>query len=250
MGDIGKKNHSINLEESRTGYKHDFPEDLPPRNEPPLAQGRWRNRRFWIPSVSSFSIVHTPDGQARIRHIVMITILFLRAAMSGLSIFAAIIHNNVGAIVAYSLLALLSVWFTATCLGIIGDAAGDRDVKSVIIVSFENRYQPWHLTHPRSETMAFRRLPRFLPDHTRTTDSAFFLRIGWSGSRTDRRGHVVPDPRGSLDCWLATRVPSAFVPEKLGGLKSSLERIDVDLQNPVRAWLVVSRLFEVCTASQ
>ena len=87
------------------------------------------------------------------RHIAMITILLLRAAMSGLSILSAIIKKNVAGIIVlsilsaiikknvagiivYSLLALLSVWFTATCLAIIGDAAGDRRVTGMIIVSF------------------------------------------------------------------------------------------------------------------
>jgi hypothetical protein len=71
----------------------------------------------------------------RMRHIAMITILLLRAAMSGLSILSATIKKNVAGIIVYSLLALLSVWFTATCLAIIGDAAGDRRVTGMIIVS-------------------------------------------------------------------------------------------------------------------
>jgi hypothetical protein len=62
----------------------------------------------------------------RMRHIAMITILLLRTAMSALSILSAIIKKNVTGIIVYSLLALLSVWLTATCLAIIGDAAGDR----------------------------------------------------------------------------------------------------------------------------
>ena len=124
-------------EESATGYTHHFPEDLPARPGPPEAAPGWRGRlrsRFWTFSLSSYDIIHTHDGQMRMRHIAMITILLLRAAMSGLSILSAIIKKNVAGIIIYSLLALLSVWFTATCLAIIGDAAGDRRVTGMIIV--------------------------------------------------------------------------------------------------------------------
>lgn len=125
-------------EESATGYTHHFPEDLPPRDVPPPAAGGWGGRlrsRFWTFNLSSYSLVHTPDGQARLRRIVMITILLLRMAMSALSILSAIIKKNVAGIIIYSLLAVLSFWFTATCLAIIGDAAGDRRVTGMIIVS-------------------------------------------------------------------------------------------------------------------
>ncbi|KAM0705244.1 hypothetical protein Q7P35_008033 [Cladosporium inversicolor] len=118
-------------EDSATGYTHHFPEDLLSRPGRPAATSGWRRHlrsRFWTFSLSSYDIIHTHDGQKRIRHIIMITILLLRAAMSGLSILSAIIKKNVAGIIVYSLLALLSVWFTATCLAIIGDAAGDRRV--------------------------------------------------------------------------------------------------------------------------
>lgn len=126
-------------ENSTTGYTHHFPEDLPSRPGPPEAGAGWRRRlrsRFWTFSLSSYDIIHTHDGQMRIRHIAMITILLLRAAMSGLSILSAVMKKNVAAIIVYSLLALLSVWFTATCLAVIGDAAGDRRVTGVIIVGW------------------------------------------------------------------------------------------------------------------
>ena len=127
-------------EDSATGYTRHFPEYLPARPRPAEAPSGWRGRlrsRFWTFSLSSYDIVHTHDGQIRIRHITMVAILLLRAAMSGLSILSAIVKKNVAAIIIYILLALLSVWFNATCLAIIGDAAGDRRVTGVIIVS------PW-----------------------------------------------------------------------------------------------------------
>lgn len=123
---------------SAASYTRHFPEYLPARPRPAEAPSGWRGRlrsRFWAFSLSSYDIVHTHDGQMRIRHNIMIAILLLRAAMSGLSILSAIIKKNVAAIIIYSLLALLSVWFTATCLAIIGDAAGDRRVTGVIVVS-------------------------------------------------------------------------------------------------------------------
>lgn len=125
-------------EEPATGYTHHFPEDLPARPGPAETPAGWRGRlrsRFWTFSLSSYDIVHTHDGQMCIRHITVIAILLLRAAMSGLSILSAIVKKNVAAIIIYSLLALLSVWFTATCLAIIGDAAGDSRVTGMIIVS-------------------------------------------------------------------------------------------------------------------
>jgi hypothetical protein len=129
-------------EESATGYTHHFPEDLPARTQPLPTVGGWKGRlrsRFWRFSLSSYDIVHTHDGQVRLRHISMIVILVLRAAMSALSILSAIIKHNVAAIIVYSMLAVLSFWFTATCLAIIGDAAGDIRVTGRIIVSF---YRP------------------------------------------------------------------------------------------------------------
>jgi hypothetical protein len=126
-------------EDSSTGYTHHFPEDLPSRPGPPEAAAGGRRRlrsRFWTFSLSSYDIIHTHDGQMRMRHIAMITILLLRTAMSALSILSAIIKKNVTGIIVYSLLALLSFWLTATCLAIIGDAAGDRRVTGLIIVSW------------------------------------------------------------------------------------------------------------------
>lgn len=69
------------------------------------------------------------------RHIAMIIILLLRTAMSALSILSAVIHGNVAGIVIYSLLAVLGLWFTTTCLAIIGDAAGDPRVTGAVVVS-------------------------------------------------------------------------------------------------------------------
>ena len=100
-------------------------------------------RGFWTFSLSSFSIVHTPDGAARVRHIAMITILVLRSGMSALSILSAVIKGSIAGIVIYSLLAVLSLWFTATCLAIIGDAEGDKRVKRVVVVGRIHFLHPW-----------------------------------------------------------------------------------------------------------
>lgn len=133
---MSKASHDIDMEESATGYTGHFPDDLPPRSAPPPASQSWKDktRRLWTLSLSSYSLIHTPDGAARVRHIVMIAILALRTAMSALSIISAVVKGNIAGIVIYSLLAILSFWFTATCLAIIGDAAGDRRTTSVIIV--------------------------------------------------------------------------------------------------------------------
>jgi hypothetical protein len=127
----------------RSGY---FPEDLPMRSAPPPAEAEpWRQRMrgFWTFSLSSYSIIHTPDGAARVRHIAMATILLLRTAMSALSILSVVIKGNIPGIVIYSLLAVLSFWFTATCLAIIGDAEGDKHVKGVVVVSYIHFFHPW-----------------------------------------------------------------------------------------------------------
>ncbi len=92
-------------------------------------------RRFFIFSPSSYNFIHTPDGQARVRRIVMIVILVLCSAMSALNIMSAVIKGNVVGIVIYSLLAILGFWFTATCLAIIGNAAGYRHYSGQVIVS-------------------------------------------------------------------------------------------------------------------
>ena len=127
------------MKQSATYPGSHFPADLPPRLKPSPAQreghARSRHRKFWTFSLSSFSIIHTSDGQARLRHIVMIAILLLRTAGSVLSILSAVIKKNVAGTIIYSLLAVLSLWFTATCLAIIGDAAGDKRAKTVLIVS-------------------------------------------------------------------------------------------------------------------
>ena len=66
----------------------------------------------------------------------MITIIALRTAMSALSILSVVVKWNVGGIVLYSLLALLTFWFTATCLAIIGDAKGHARFKGTIVVGY------------------------------------------------------------------------------------------------------------------
>ncbi|RDW57300.1 hypothetical protein BP5796_12750 [Coleophoma crateriformis] len=136
MHQVENMNKTQSIEESRPGYSSYFPEDLPPRPDPPLgATAPWTKfkRGFWTFSLSSYSIVHTPDGAARVRHIAMVTILLLRSAMSGLSILSAVIKGNIASIVIYSLLAVLGLWFTATCLAIIGDAEGDKRIKGVVV---------------------------------------------------------------------------------------------------------------------
>jgi hypothetical protein len=124
------------VEQTIYGGGH-FPDELPARSAPPLAASRWKGRlrAFFTFSPSSYNFIHTPDGQARIRRIVMIVILVLRSAMSALSVISAVVNGNVAGIVIYSLLAILSLWFTTTCLAIIGDAAGNRNYTGHVIAS-------------------------------------------------------------------------------------------------------------------
>jgi hypothetical protein len=91
--------HSI--EELRPGHSSYFPEELPTRPTPPPAAAPWRQfmRRFWSFFLSSYSIIHTPNGAARMRHIAMVIILVLRTAMSALSILSVVIKGNIGGIV-------------------------------------------------------------------------------------------------------------------------------------------------------
>ena len=137
------------IEEFRPGHSGYFPEDLPERPTTaataaaPAAPWRQRMRRFFTFSLSSYSIIHTPDGAARIRHIAMVTILLLRTAMSALSILSVVIKGNIAGIVIYSLLAVLTFWFTATCLAIIGDAEGDKRVKGFVVVGYIHFLHPW-----------------------------------------------------------------------------------------------------------
>ena len=129
------------MEQSRTLYQNGgyvFPEDLPERERPPpLAQAPWKQRvrQFYTFSLSSYSLIHTPDGKARVRHLAMLTILALRTGMSALSILSAVIKGSIAGIIIYSLLTVLSFWFTATCLAIIGDAEGDKPLLKFRIVS-------------------------------------------------------------------------------------------------------------------
>jgi len=129
---------TYSIEELRPGRSSYFPQDLPTRPTPPPATAPWRQfmRHFWTFSLSSYSIIHTPDGAARMRHIAMVIILVLRTAMSALSILSVVIKGSIGGIVLYSLLALLTFWFTATCLAIIGDAEGDKRIKGVVVVGY------------------------------------------------------------------------------------------------------------------
>lgn len=93
-------------------------------------------RGFWTFSLLFYSIIHTHDGAACVQHIVMVAILLLRTAMSALRILSVVTKGNIAGIVIYSLLAILSLWFTATCLAIIGDAAGDEQVNTVHVVGY------------------------------------------------------------------------------------------------------------------
>jgi hypothetical protein len=143
MNSMDKTQSMEELRSEESGY---FPKHLPPRpGPPPAAAAPWRQRmrRFWTFSLSSYSIIHTPDGAARMRRIAMVTILLLRSGMSALSIISAVIKGSIGGIVIYSLLAVLNLWFTATCLAIIGDAAGDARVKGVVVVGYIRFLHPW-----------------------------------------------------------------------------------------------------------
>jgi hypothetical protein len=56
----------------------------------------------------------------------MVVIIALRTAMSVLSIVHAAVRGEVAGIIIYSILAVVTLWFTGTCLTIIGNAAEDR----------------------------------------------------------------------------------------------------------------------------
>lgn len=112
-----------------------FPDELPARPAPSPAAARWlKLRKYFTFSLSSYNFVNTPDGQARVRRIIMIVIVAVRSAMSALSILSAVIKGSLAEIVIYSLLTILTLWFTATCLAIIGNAAGDRNWSGQVIV--------------------------------------------------------------------------------------------------------------------
>jgi len=76
----------------------------------------------------------------------MVTIILLRSAMSALSILTAVKDGSIAGIIIYSLLAILGFWFTATCLAVIGDTAGDKQVTGIIVVGL----------HPFSSSAASR----------------------------------------------------------------------------------------------
>jgi hypothetical protein len=139
-----------------------FPDELPAR--PALSPGaaRWTKlRNFFTVSPSSYNFIHTPNGQARVRRIAMVVIIGLGSALSVLNILSAVINGNVAGIVIYSLLAVLSLWFTATCLAIIGDAAGSRNYSGKWTVSCAYLT---NLTLTRApETLAFRSFLGSLP---------------------------------------------------------------------------------------
>lgn len=136
MRQLDKPHHPYSIEETNKGYSNRFPDDLPDRPAPAPAVAPWKQRvrAFFTFSLSSYSIIHTPDGAARVRHIAMFTILLLRSGMSALSILSAVIKGSIAGIIVYSLLAVLGLWFTATCLAIIGDAQGDKHIKSIVVV--------------------------------------------------------------------------------------------------------------------
>lgn len=78
----------------------------------------------------------------------MVTILVLRTAMYALSILSVVIKWNIAGIVIYSLLAILTFWFTATCLAIIGDAEGDKRLKGLVVVGcIHFLLHPWQQPH-------------------------------------------------------------------------------------------------------
>jgi hypothetical protein len=63
--------------------------------------------------------------------------------MPVLSILSSVIKGNIANIVIYSLLAVQGLWFTATCLAIIGDAEGDKQIKRIIVVCYFHFLHPW-----------------------------------------------------------------------------------------------------------
>jgi len=73
----------------------------------------------------------------------MVAILLLRTAMSVLSILSSVIKGNIANIVIYSLLAVLGLWFTATCLAIIGDSEGDKPMWRFIVVCLFFQFILW-----------------------------------------------------------------------------------------------------------
>ena len=115
-----------------------FPQDLPPREQSWKQRNCPHMRTCWHFKPSSYSLAHCPDKRTWMRRIAMIVILLFRTAMSALSIFSAVRSGNIAAIVIYSILAVLSLWFIAWCLAVIGDAVGERKVLGVLIVRVDS----------------------------------------------------------------------------------------------------------------
>lgn len=122
-----------------------FPQDLPPRVQSWKQRNCPSMRACWHVSPSSYNVRNTPDKRTLWRRIAMIFVLFVRTAMSVLTVIGAVRGGNIAAIVIYAILAVLGFWFVAWCLAIIGDAVGERKVLGKLIVSITSP----HLTKLR-----------------------------------------------------------------------------------------------------
>lgn len=84
-----------------------FPQDLPPRDQSWKQRNCPNMRACWHVSFSSYNPRDCPDKHTLWRRIAMIFILFVRTAMSVLTVIGAVKSMNIAAIVIYAVLAVL-----------------------------------------------------------------------------------------------------------------------------------------------
>ena len=90
-----------------------FPQDLPPRTQSWKQRNCPNMRACWHVSISSYSVRNCPDKRTLWRRIAMIFILFVRTAMSVLTVIGAVRSMNIPAIVIYAILAVLGYVLSA-----------------------------------------------------------------------------------------------------------------------------------------
>ena len=138
----------------------------------------------------------------------MIAILALRTASSALTVLFAIVHGNVAGIIIYSILAVLSLWFTATCLAIIGNTAGDPNYSGRIVsfsTSINSTRQACWLTNTL-ETLVLRRLLGNLSTGPCRTDCRLVLRTHGLGLGGSWDWNVARHSRSCLDGGMGAKV--------------------------------------------
>lgn len=110
-----------------------IPDELPPRPQPTVQRGGFRNC-LTFKFLRSYSLRGVRDRRTKFRRIAMIVVLFILAGMAVLD-FVFTIISNLGLGIVFTILDVFFLWAMAWSLAVIGDAVGVKKFMGMTFVS-------------------------------------------------------------------------------------------------------------------